>query len=106
VSPVRRIPFARSQRPFSPEVLRLFVELERVPPSRRYADPRTRRLSALLNLMSEFWTVNFVNDTAGPCHPVGYAANWDWATCRDVRNEIVEALKKSAPQERGEYHDD
>jgi hypothetical protein len=86
---------------FSGEALALFAEIECVPPSRRYADPRTRRLAKLLNLMDEFWTCNFVNDVAGPCHPVGYAANWDWSTCREVREELLGTLRKKPRAETG-----
>jgi hypothetical protein len=80
------------------------AELEGVWPSRRFSDPRTKRLAQLLGLTSEFWTCNFVNDIAGPCHPPdgGYQANKDWAACREVRKQLLEAtgLTKKSPAKR------
>ena len=63
-----RIPIIRTRRPsgFSEEVLRLFCELEKVKPGRRYNDPRTRQLARLLGLVGEFWSVKLVNDVSGP----------------------------------------
>jgi hypothetical protein len=69
----------------------LFTELERVRPRDRFHDPRTMRLAILLDLTDEFWTVNYVNDLDPPCHPQGYVANDDWATCRCVREQLLDA---------------
>jgi hypothetical protein len=95
---------------FSPEALRLFCELEKVKPRKRFQDGRTRRLAELLNLMDEFWTVNYVNDVASPCHPPHYQATRDWAVCRQVRRQLLEAaglIKKSpARAKRGAKAED
>jgi hypothetical protein len=76
-------------------VLRLFSELERVRPRDRFHDPRTMRLATILGLTDEFWTVNYVNDIEGPCHPPGYVANEDWATCRRVREQLLDAVART-----------
>jgi hypothetical protein len=90
--PTNRIPLIRTRRPsgFSQEVLDLFVALERVAPRRRFADPRTKKLAGLLGLMDQFWSVNFVNDIAGPPIPAG--GRRDWVTCRAVREVLLETV--------------
>jgi hypothetical protein len=95
--PTKKTPRSRPWRSvgFSSEVLRLFRELEAVRPSRRFNDPRTLQLAKLLNLTDEYWTVNYVNDTDGICHPPGYIANIHWETCRRIREELLEAVKKN-----------
>jgi hypothetical protein len=90
----RRIPIDRQFLPFSPEVLDLFCALERVKPSRRFADPRTKKLAGLLGLMDQFWSVNFVNDIAGPPIPAG--GRRDWVICRKVRAQLLEAINATA----------
>jgi hypothetical protein len=91
----RRIPIVDRQfLPFSAEVIDLFVELERVKPSRRFADPRTKQLAALLGLMDQFWSVNFVNDIAGPPIPAG--AREHWIRCRAVRAQLLEVINATA----------
>jgi hypothetical protein len=86
----RRIPIDRQFRPFSPEVIDLFLALERVKPSRRYQDPRSKQLAKLLGLISEFWTVNHVNDVSPP--PGRAAAREPWIRCREVRTQLLEAV--------------
>jgi hypothetical protein len=60
------------------EALDLFIELEAVPMRRRgtqgFKDGE-RRLAGLLDLVSEYWTVNSVLDrSARPCHPPTHIA--------------------------------
>jgi hypothetical protein len=83
---------AKELRPkFSPEVLDLFRAIEKLPPRRRWDHPGTKELAKLLGLTSEYWTINFVNDVEGICHPPGCVANKDWATCRAVRWQLLAA---------------
>jgi hypothetical protein len=112
--PTNRIPTVRVRRSagFSPEALDLFRALEKVKPSRRFKDPRTQRLAELLGLTSEFWTVNYVNDVAPPCHPPHYQANVDWATCRALREQLLAAtglepvIKKNPARKAGPKAED
>jgi hypothetical protein len=104
VSPVQRIPFPRSQRLFSPDVLRLFSELERVKPAKRFHYPRTKELAQRLDLVDEYLTCCVVSDSDLACyHPegVGYVRNDHVRTCRHVREMLLAAtgLAKKRPAE-------
>ena len=92
---MKRIPIAL--RHFTPEILELFLALEKVKPRKRFADPRTKELAERLNLMDEFWTVNFVNDPSPrPCHRPPYQSYTDWHVCRAVRDELLAATRTAA----------
>jgi hypothetical protein len=53
-----------------------------------------RQLARQLDLVSEYWTINSVLDrSAEPCHPPSYISHQDWFRCRDVRNELLAALR-------------
>jgi hypothetical protein len=98
---------AKERRPqFSAEAIEFFFELEhmsrrdrehweddrRAGRRREYLD-KSKRLAALLDLSSEFWGGNNVNDTSsGPCHPPGYPAHDDWFKVRRVRLELLAAV--------------
>ena len=91
---------AKQLRPkFSPEVLRLFCEIEKLPPRKRFTDPRTKQLAGLLDLWDEFWTVQFVNNPNPPAWEPPYIAHTNWHTCRAVRLQLLEAtgLTKESP---------
>jgi hypothetical protein len=80
---------------FAPEVVRLFVELERMPRTSPYADG-PRALAERLGLMNEFWSGNSVLDrSAGPCHPAGYLAHEDWFKCRRMREQLLAAAREA-----------
>ena len=84
---------------FSPEVLRVFSELEKLPPRKRFEDPRTKQLAGLLDLWDEFWTVQYVNNPHPPAWEPPYIAHKNWHTCRHVRLQLLEAtgLAKKSP---------
>ena len=85
-----RVPIDRpDRRLFTDEAVRLFVELERVAPSRRFEDPRTKQLAQLLGLMGEYFSINYVNKTGGP--PIPLLGQQHWATCRQMRARLLEA---------------
>jgi hypothetical protein len=80
------------------EVLELFRELEKLKPSKRFADKRSQRLGELLGLGDEYWTVNHVNDISPrPTYSPYQAQNWD--TCREMRVQLLKAtgLTKKNP---------
>jgi hypothetical protein len=92
---MKRIPIALSH--FTPEILELFLALEKVSPRKRFADPRSKRLAELLNLTSEYWTVNHVNDPSPrPCHRPPYQSYTDWHVCRAMREELLAATRTAA----------
>jgi hypothetical protein len=88
---------AKERRPvFTDEVLSLFRELERVPKRRRWQPKwrtKSKRLAALLGLSIEFWTMNTVNDTGGPCGPEGGASREAWQACRQMRVRLLAAAR-------------
>jgi hypothetical protein len=86
----KRSPIALSH--FTPEILELFLELERVKPRKRFADPRSKRLAELLGLEGEYWTVNHVNDPSPrPSHQPPYQSYTDWHVCHAMRLELLAA---------------
>ena len=96
--PTNRTPMRRSRRSsITPEIVAMFVELDRTPVRlRRHQDfkDQEHELMRRLDLVSEFWTMNSVLDaTRRPCHPEGYAAHTDWHTCRRVREQLLEAAR-------------
>lgn len=96
---------AKERRPaFSPQILRLFAELESTPEHRRDTDEfkqGDKKLMYALDLGAEFWTMNSVLKRSGPCHPegLGYIANEHWETCCEIRLQLLEALAAD-PQPR------
>ena len=100
--PTKRTVIDRPRRPlFSPEVLALFVELERIPrSSARFKEP-SQRLASLLGLTSEWWSMNHANDhSATP--PIPALAAADWATCRAVRKALQAAADFTTSPRRKE----
>jgi hypothetical protein len=102
VTSPKRVPYAVQNLPFTQEQLQLFRELEALPPSCRFEDPRCKRLAVSLGLSNEFWMVEHVNGTEGPPRPwlAGHAA---WVTCRSVRELLLEAagLTQKKPRKSG-----
>ena len=88
---------AKTRRPvFTDEVLSLFRELEAWPPRRRRQQEyiaKSKRLAALLDLTSEWWTMNHVHNTDPPCGPKEGVARVDWVTCREMRERLLEATR-------------
>jgi hypothetical protein len=92
--PTKRQPRYREWRlgRFSPEVLTLFVRLERMSQSSRKFKDGSRELAHMLGLVDEWWTCQHVNDRSSePCHPPGYIAYDDWFTCREYRTALLAA---------------
>ena len=55
-------------------------------------------MAGLLNLESEYWTVNHVNDPSPrPSHRPPYQSYTDWHVCRAVREELLEATRLHGP---------
>ena len=75
---------------FSEEALRLFCEIERLKPSKRFNDPQSKRLAELLDLVTEYWTVKHVNDP-GPRPTYQPHQSENWEACRAVRLQLLEA---------------
>jgi hypothetical protein len=80
------------QRKFSPEVLALFVELERLPRNSPKFKERSQRLASLLGLTDEWWTGCHVSDRS-VTPPIPALAAAAWATCRAVREALLEAVR-------------
>jgi hypothetical protein len=92
---------AKERRPtVTGEVLDLFLELEHRPRD-RYRECRrdeefntkSQRLAALLNLSSEWWMMQHVNDRSrGPCHPPWCSAHAACHRVREVRKQLLAAV--------------
>ena len=68
--PTTRKPVARQRRPaFTPEILRLFVELESGLKRGERFKAKERELMRMLGLTEQYWTMNSVLDTS-PCYTV------------------------------------
>ena len=93
--PVKRR-VAKDRRPqFSPEVLALFLELERMPRGSQRFTESSRELAGLLGLTAEWWAMQHVNDRSlEPCHPPGCVAREDWFRCRSVRETLLAAARE------------
>jgi hypothetical protein len=85
----------RSMPAFDAETLQLFVKLEGVSEDDPQFKETSLALARRLDLTTEWWTMNHVNRTTGPCHPAGYIANEHWRTCRRVRLALLAALAAS-----------
>jgi hypothetical protein len=97
-----RRPIERRRRPsFTPEILRLFVKLESLPQDSIEFRTGSRELARMLDLISEWWSGQHVNDvSAGPHHPKMCCAFDDWHTCRGIRHELLTACSMtSTPRE-------
>jgi hypothetical protein len=95
-TPLRREPRRTSR--FTPEVLKLFAELEAVPVSRRNTDYYrgcARELMQLLNLTTEWWHgANVLDRSSRPIHVLPeYAEHGAWHRCREIREQLLEALE-------------
>jgi hypothetical protein len=88
---------AKARRPvFAPEVIALFVELERLPRQSPRFEEGSRALAEKLGLMDEWFTMQHVNDrSAGPCHPPWLVAHGDWFRCRRVREQLLAAAHEA-----------
>jgi hypothetical protein len=98
--PTNRTPLRRPSRHsrFSDETLALFVELERTSQNSKGFEDGSRQLARLLDLVSERWTGQHVNDRSrGPSHPEGYIAREDWFRCRTVRLQLLAAVAGAKP---------
>jgi hypothetical protein len=86
---------AKDRRPeITSEVLALFVALERVPKRQRHQQEwrdRSKQLARLLGLTIEWWSMNHVHDTGGPCGPE--PARQAWKTCREMRVRLLAAVR-------------
>jgi hypothetical protein len=93
----KRLPIQRHpvHPQFTPEILRLFSELENTP--RRQRDSKAfkdgeHELARKLDLVSEYWTVNSVLDTVDkPPWPTPYVAREHWFKCRAIRKQLLAA---------------
>jgi hypothetical protein len=97
--PSRRTLLDRSRLAvISPEIVRLFAELEAVPIRQRKTEEfkaRSRELARLLGLGYEWFCMqtSVLDREAGPCHPPGYARNDAWAKVRIVRARLLAAAR-------------
>lgn len=91
--PTTRRPLARKRNAsFTPEVLRLFLELENSPRRGKRFEADGRRLMQLLGLSEQWWTGNSVLDTSPvPYTSPQYIAWHDWHRCRLVRAQLLAA---------------
>jgi hypothetical protein len=82
----------------SPDALARFLELEHMPRGHRNFKDKSHELARLLDLVSEWWTCNDVNDCSpAPCHPPGHIARDDWFWCRRIRRALLAAASPSKP---------
>jgi hypothetical protein len=86
------------QRKFSSEALALFGELERIPRSSPKFRVGSQRLAAELGLTDEWWTGCHVSDRS-VTPPIPALAAAAWATCRAVREALLEAIRGREPGE-------
>jgi hypothetical protein len=92
--PTNRTAIRRERRPsFTPEVLRLFAELEHSARRGPKFKEKARELARMLGLVDEWWTGNSVlNRRAGPSHPPQCIAHDDFYRCREVRRQLLAAI--------------
>jgi hypothetical protein len=90
--PTNRTAIRRERRPsFTPEVLALFLEIERKPGDQAFTDA-SRKLAQLLGLTTEWWMGCHVNDKSrAPCHPPTHAAHGAWYAVRETRKALLRA---------------
>jgi len=94
--PTNRTPIHRQRQPtFSPETLQLFTELEQTPLRRRRTQEfiaRSKRLGIVLNLTTEWWAGQCVEDANNKFRPHKLLAAHDyWLTVQRVRAELLAA---------------
>jgi hypothetical protein len=100
MSGTKRIPVGRPPRGppgFTPEVLRLFAELELAPRRERQFTDRSRQLARLLNLIDEWWRGVTVNNVDGDECPIrsSLVAHGDWHRLRPIREQLLLAVKSA-----------
>jgi hypothetical protein len=89
----------KGRRPqFSREILTLFGACDRVPKRQRHGDQwhdASKRLAILLGLGQEWFCSHTVNDTdrSPPEHETFPCR--DWAACREVRRQLLEAVREA-----------
>jgi hypothetical protein len=91
---------ARRQQ-FSPEVLALFQELERVPEHWRWPSDEwvadSKRLASLLGL--NWFGMQHVNDASKTCcHEPGSPSHDDWRAAQEVRKQLLDAVREAKPK--------
>jgi hypothetical protein len=100
MSGTKRHPIHRPSRhrPFTAEVLRLFVELEHAPRRRGEAfKAKELELARLLGLDPPWISGNSVLDrSAAPCWPPSYVAHETWHECRRLREALLAAIGLAA----------
>ena len=91
-----RLPKGRKPT-FTDAALDLFIELDRARPhDRRYTD-KSKRLARALDLTTEWWQMQTVNDKSRrPCHPPECGAFHSWHKCREVRLLLLRAVEERA----------
>jgi hypothetical protein len=92
--PTNRTAIRRNRHPsFTPEVLRLFAELEHGSQRGPKFKEKARELARMLDLTSAWWGGQSVlNRRPAPCHPPGHIAHEDFYRCRAVRRQLLAAL--------------
>jgi hypothetical protein len=101
--PTKRVPLDRRLTPpLTPEIVRLFVKLERAPPRQRKTEEfkaRSRELARRLGLGYEWLCMqtSVLDREAAPCHPPGYARNESWRKVRAVRDRLIQAARLNRP---------
>jgi len=103
MSGTRRTRISRQQHaPFTPEALALFAELEATPWRGRISEAfknAEHQLMRRLGLIDEFWTSNSVLDRSkAPPWPDHLVAFKDWHRVREIRLQLLEAVKLQAAE--------
>ena len=100
--PTTRRPLARKRNAsFTPEVLRLFLELENSPRRGKRFEADGRRLMQLLGLSEHWWTGNSVlNHDPVPYTTPNFIAWHDLFECRLVREQLLAACGGAVPERR------
>jgi hypothetical protein len=94
--PTKRTIIDRPRRSvFSPEVIALFVELERMPRQSPQFEEKSRALAERLGLMNEWFMRQNVSDRSAMPPQPWLCAHQAWHTCRRIRLQVLEAAREA-----------
>jgi hypothetical protein len=89
--PVKQRTAKARRRVFDPEVIALFVELERMPRTSPQFEEGSRALAERLDLMNEWFMRQNVSDRSAEPPQPWLCAHQAWFRCRAVREQLLAA---------------
>jgi len=102
--PVKERAPKRGRPRFTTEAIDLFAQLEAAPARQRQRQDwkdGSKRLHGLLNLSSEWWMAGDVCDrSSSSCYPPEMPAHTAWRRCREIRLQILAAIKEREERAR------